>query len=158
MVETGAMAFPQTVDILKLILGKAMGFSPSHFLKRYQTNHPIEAKIYKLIASSIPHLHCYVDIIIQAPLKKEYSEIILEIIKEGLENTAIHSQAARADVNLFVDHKKIKLFLQDDGQGFCIFSLTPEQQGLSATLAWRKIMPRSTKSPSPRWRCQMFES
>lgn len=125
-----AIAFPQTVDILKLILGKAMGFSPSHFLKRYQTNHPIETKIYQLIASSIPNLHCLVDVIIKAPLKKEYIEIILEIIKEGLENTAIHSQAARADINLFVDHKKIKLFLQDDGQGFCIFSLTPQQQGL----------------------------
>lgn len=125
-----AMAFPQTHTILTLILGKACGFSPSHFLKRHQSNHPLELSIYKLINECIPHLHCLVDIIIKAPLKKEKSKIILEIIKETLENTAIHSQGSQAQVNLFIDENEITLFLQDNGQGFSVFSLTPKQQGL----------------------------
>lgn len=126
-----AISFPSCREILEIILGKAMGFSPSHFQKRYQSSHPIEKNIYKLIAEYIPHLHSLVDIIIKAPLSDEDSQQLLKIIEETIENTAIHSQASRCDVNLFVSADEIKLFLQDDGQGFCIFSLTPQQKGLS---------------------------
>lgn len=126
-----AIAFGPTRDILTLILGKAMGFPSYHFQKRYQTNHPIEKRIYKLIGEYIPNLHCLVDVIIEGPLNKKDASYLLSIIEEALENTAQHSQAARADVNLFVSESIIKLFVQDDGQGFSVFSLTPQQQGLA---------------------------
>ncbi len=127
-----AIAFTPTKEILTLILGKAMGISPSYFLKCYQTDHPIEKSIHRLTKEYIPHLHCLYDIIIEGPLTEEHSAHLLTIIEEAIKNTAMYSAAAvRADINLFVNHQKIKLFLQDDGQGFSVFSLTPKQQGLA---------------------------
>lgn len=127
-----AISFSSLREILKIILGKAIGISPIHFFKRYQTNSPIEKSIYRLIKDYIPNLHCLCDIIIKDELKEKYSSYLLIIIEEVMQNTALHSNAARAEINLYVSDEKIKLFLQDDGVGFCVFSLNPtQQQGLT---------------------------